>query len=641
MLPRIYDGSGQPAPERVTLTAGKLILEFEVGTLRYLRLGNHEIVRGVYAAVRDHNWGTIPAVLRDLRIDQRADSFSITFTSDHQQGDIHFIWRGTITGTADSTVTFRFDGEARTSFRRNRIGFCVLHPMTVAGQAVEIEHVDGTMERGAFPQAISPHQPYFDLRALTHEVLPGVRAEVRMEGDIFEMEDQRNWTDASFKTYCTPLGLPFPALIEAGTRVNQTITVRLLGAVVNVDVRPSALSLHLDPSISYPLPDIGLGAAADHLELADREFQRLSNLITHIRVDLVVDDGLEQRLGHILNDAWASRWWLELAVHLSENVEGELAQLRGLLEKHRIRGRLLPLDAGRMMTSPATLQAARRIFADYPHALAIGVGTNGYFTQLNRNRPDPDLKPAFAAYSVNPQVHAFDNASLIETLPVLGETVQSARQIVPGAQIAITPITLKIGFNPDATAPDAPTPPGQLPRRVDPRQMSLFGAGWTLGAIASLALAGADSLTFYETTGWLGVMERESGSPLPDLFPSIPGGVYPMYHVFADVGGFVGGKVLGFTSSHPLQFSGLALRSPAGQRLLVANHTEQPQTVTITGISGTWTLKALDEHSAETAMRDPEGYRAAPGQTVTAGADGLTLILLPYVVVRLDQKGTP
>ena len=25
------------------------------------------------------------------------------------------------------------------------------------------------------------------------------------EGDIFETEDQRNWSDASYKTFCTPL----------------------------------------------------------------------------------------------------------------------------------------------------------------------------------------------------------------------------------------------------------------------------------------------------------------------------------------------------------------------------------------------------------------------------------------------------
>ena len=29
-----------------------------------------------------------------------------------------------------------------------------------------------------------------------------------MSGDSFEMEDHRNWTDASFKTYVRPLALP-------------------------------------------------------------------------------------------------------------------------------------------------------------------------------------------------------------------------------------------------------------------------------------------------------------------------------------------------------------------------------------------------------------------------------------------------
>jgi hypothetical protein len=31
-----------------------------------------------------------------------------------------------------------------------------------------------------------------------------------MEGDAWEMEDHRNWLDASFKTYVRPLALPYP-----------------------------------------------------------------------------------------------------------------------------------------------------------------------------------------------------------------------------------------------------------------------------------------------------------------------------------------------------------------------------------------------------------------------------------------------
>ena len=37
-----------------------------------------------------------------------------------------------------------------------------------------------------------------------------------MEGDTWETEDHRNWTDASFKTYSRPLSLPYPYAIAKG-----------------------------------------------------------------------------------------------------------------------------------------------------------------------------------------------------------------------------------------------------------------------------------------------------------------------------------------------------------------------------------------------------------------------------------------
>ena len=46
------------------------------------------------------------------------------------------------------------------------------------------------------------------------------------------MEDQRNWTDASFKTYGTPLELPFPVEVVSGTKIVQTVTLTLDGAKI-------------------------------------------------------------------------------------------------------------------------------------------------------------------------------------------------------------------------------------------------------------------------------------------------------------------------------------------------------------------------------------------------------------------------
>ena len=52
-----------------------------------------------------------------------------------------------------------------------------------------------------------------NMRAITHEFAPGAKVDCRMEGDVYEMEDQRNWMDASYKTYVRPLAEPWPYTI--------------------------------------------------------------------------------------------------------------------------------------------------------------------------------------------------------------------------------------------------------------------------------------------------------------------------------------------------------------------------------------------------------------------------------------------
>ena len=120
------------------------------------------------------------------------------------------------------------------------------------------------------------------------------------------------------------------------------------------------------------------------------------------------------------------------------------------------------------------------------------------------------------------------NSSIAETPEVAAQQAASVRRYFPGKPLVISPVTLRPRFNPNATGPEPVVPPGELPPKVDPRQLSLFAAAWTLAMIKALAEAGADSVTFYETTGWRGVMETAAGSPLPEKFPSIPGAVFPL-----------------------------------------------------------------------------------------------------------------
>ena len=70
-----------------------------------------------------------------------------------------------------------------------------------------------------------------------------------------------------------------------------------------------------------------------------------------------------------------------------------------------------------------------------------------------------------------------------------------------------------------AAGDPSPDAPGELPDSVDVRQSSLFGAAWTAGSLKYVAETGASSVTYYETTGWRGVLERTSGLRAPGSVP--------------------------------------------------------------------------------------------------------------------------
>jgi D-apionolactonase len=639
-------GADTPLPESLQLNAGLLSLEYAGGALRYIRLGEQDVLLQMYAAVRDHNWDTILPFITLVEQATQSDSFRLRFRAEHQRQDIHFVWDGTITGDANGTIIFQMNGEALSTFWRNRIGFCILHPMTCAGQPCLVETVDGTHIDGQFPLNISPHQPYKNIRALTHEIGSGLRAEVRMEGEIFEMEDQRNWTDASFKTYCTPLDVPFPVQVEAGTKIAQRITLKLLGDTsaypVSNDGETNTIIVTIPNWDGSPLPRIGLGAASHGQWLTPMEIERLRALqLAHLRVDIrFADAHYETVLAQTSTEARALNIELEIALHLSDTAESELAALRRLLDDLKPPvSRWLIFKSGEKSTSRQWMQLARQALADYDPDALIGAGTDYFFTELNRFRPPVEVVEC-VSYSITPQVHAFDNAPLVEALKPQAVTVASSRTFVGHMPIAVSPVTLKIRINPNATVPDPDVPPGQLPPQVDTRQMSLFGAGWTLGSLKYLSESGVHSITYYETSGWRGVMETAQGSSLPDQFPSLPGAAFPLYHIFADVGEFADGEIIPALSSSNLAVEAMVLHRKGILCVLLANFTAQNKAVYLPELHGSMLIRWLDDTNVERAMHTPKNYRSQPMHEIRAGSDGLQLDLPPYAIARIQVDRT-
>jgi len=608
-------GSTAFSAEPITLQAGRVSMVFEPDNafVRNVRVGEHKVLQGISAPVRDQYWGTVPPTVSNVRIEEGGESFHLTYDVTCRQGAIDFTWHGGITGDASGRVKFTFDGEAHSDFLRNRIGFCVLHGPEAAGMPCLVETVDGATQEGRFPEFIAPHQPFKNIRAISHELTGGVWARVLMEGDTFEMEDQRNWTDASFKTYCTPLDLPFPVPIAAGTRVAQRIEISFDGLGMPPDRSrdsggPVVLRVAGNDNARQRLPQIGLQVSSQNEQLSDADVRRLRELhLDHLRVDVTpADPSASAKLRRAADQAKHLEVKLHVGLHLGEGSADELDRLAATLKNISPPSTWLLISANEEQVS-----IAREFLLRAGQNGRLGRGEVANFTELNRMRPDPTTIDVIS-YGMNPQVHAFDDTSITETLEIQGHTVRSAKQFAGDRPLLISPITLK------KQAISEPPPAGELPSHVDPRQMSQFAAGWTLGSIKYLAEAGVESVTYYETVGWLGIMESESGSPLPQRFPSRPGQLFPIYFALRELGQFAGGHVRETSSSDPMTIIGLAVEKGNQRRLLLANLTPVERRAHVLGFGNLIGVRRLDAN----------GFAPVAG-TLPSNNDGALFITLP------------
>jgi hypothetical protein len=623
------------------LQAGPLRMLYREGVFRYVALDRQEIVRAVYLAVRDRHWRTIPGVISNLDVRSTADSFQVTYDCAHREQDIDFRWKVHVTGDRDGTIVWKVQGEAFSSFEKNRIGICVLHPLDGSiGKPCQIKHTDGSIEESRFPREVAPHQPFLDVAALRFRVSSELEAELAFTGDVFETEDQRNWTDASFKTYSTPLSIPFPVAIEKGTMVSQAVTLKLYGSAAAATEQfrfDEEVTITIRPEERTRLPRIGLKWAGSRRSLSFGNVARLQALcLDHLCVNLNPGEaGSEEEF-------WKAA---ELADGLSVPLEVALA---GELETASL-VRVLDAILQRKVHICSWLADVRLESADRTaqrralEAVApVVLGRSGHFADLNRNRPSaPDRAGVW--FSMSPQVHATDDTTMMENLAAQPHVLASIRSWAGPVPVTVSPVTLKTRFTHLPEGESGEDGNEALPEDVDPRQSSLLAAGWTLGSLKHLAEGGVASITYYETAGWRGVMETEAGSPLPSRFHSIAGAVFPTYHVFADVAGWKPAEVLRTESTDPLKVECLALMQPSGLRLVVANLSGGQVSVQLRldDLATRTDLRVMDEDTVEGFMMHPESRRRQEQRELIAQDGTVRFALKPYAIATVDALLDP
>jgi hypothetical protein len=563
------------------LKSGDLKLLYQQGAIRRIMFGKTEVLRMVFSAVRDRNWGTVEGKIISEKIEQKEGAFLVNLKVEYQEGEIHFISNYKIEGK-NNRVRFEMDGEALSSFHKNRIGFCVLHPIEgCAGKSCRIIHSNGSESEAVFPRQISPTQPMMDIRSMKWQAVEGLEAEINFEGDTFEMEDQRNWTDASYKTYCTPLGEPFPVWIEKGTEIKQAVEF-IIKAEDQAKVKEESgnFTFSWDESRVFPLPDLGTCQSSRDQGFARNEIEILKALpFTHYRAELkLFDKNWETFLKQAANESQQLGWPLFLVLYLSSEVEAELKKFISGLKKYK--ANLKYCFAVRENHLPDVLLTDKLIKSLQPNfsKVIVGTGVNAYFAELNRNRPQ-NQQARFVNFTISPQVHAFDDLSLVENLEAQADVVKSAKNLFPGKEVFVSPITLKQRFNVVATSEEEGSLWKELPFQVDARQLSPFAAAWMLGSLKNLAEAGATLVTFFETVGWRGIVQGNFAPSMPEKFPAEPGELFPVFHLLNEFSGFR--EMFLSERSSPLNFTGMVLKNGKTRKILLANFSGLPISVLI------------------------------------------------------------
>jgi hypothetical protein len=514
-------------------------------------------------------------------------------------------------------------GKAGSSFEYNRTGFCVLHPVKeCAGKEIVVEGDDGTKTTLRLPVLVSPWQPIKNIRALSQRFGAGISSELRFFGNVFEMEDQRNWTDGSFKTYCPPLKDNIPFRMKAGEEVSQGVVLRVKAPGQIHQKSPASEVVRVDFSHkAYQVPQLGTVLSDQKKILSGKEQQLLRGCnFSHLRLDVSFDDN---KFPEIMKTAGkhskSINIPIELALYFRKErkwFDQDIKRLKNVLESQSSHiKRILIFRKGEKVTLKETLDAVLKMLKKYaPHAEVV-TGTDRYFVEINRRHP-PIRNCGGICYSANPQVHTFDDASVIDNLEGQPHTVRAAKNLFPGKDVFITPVTLRPRF-----APKMP----QKDHGPDPRQKTLFGAAWTLGSIIRLAEAGVSGATYFETTGDCGIMEKNGAL------------VFPLYQVFADIGEFSGGSMKIFQSAGRRLVEACVLEIKNSRRYLIANMTHEKRNVFIDDLPDTMSVKVLDERTVFKVGLYFDQRRKNPGNKKKSTHGKLRILLGPYSITRIDS----
>jgi hypothetical protein len=486
---------------------------------------------------------------------------------------------------------------------------------------MQVQHPDSATSSLQFPSLISPDQPAADIAGIRLAV-DGIGVEIAFRGEVFEMEDQRNWSDASFKTYCRPLALPRPYRLRSGETQRQEIHIALQGVPAHTAEQTRATPVLALDAAAGTVPQIAIVLDEGSAPVSNEIARLLNPKILQLRVRPETAAAICGRASAILTAAPAEIE-LEVVVPAADDPQTALARVADECKKASFKvARVLALPepyllsyqpGGLWPSGPAPQDLWPHVRNAFPQA-GIGGGVLTYFTELNRCRP-PASGCDYIAHGSTAITHAADDGSVLESLEGLGHVFRSGRAIAQDRDYRLGLIAIGMRTNPYGAGVMENSRQNRIAMAgADPRQRGLFAAAWAVGAVAATQGHTVSSMALSAFTGAFGIIHRCEPWAQP-IYDQVNGAglVFPLFHVVRFL------SVLGGAERLTLPDLGngiacVAARTVSGVRLVLANLGTGQAQVRLPRAAD---VRLLDGKSFSAAIRDPQWLNASQADQAT------------------------
>jgi hypothetical protein len=586
-------------PDTTRVEHGDFTFDLARAAVRNVKYKGVQIIDLLYTAIRPWDWSTLDPDEHSEDVKVTGDTCVITI-KDLFAGALDARTEITITKDNKFIISYELRGLAEYSVNRWGICFC-LNSADWMGSTVKSQGNEYQLPATISPQLVVDGVTQ-GLFPASDEILftaPDQRSiRVVSIGKVLEAEDQRNWTDNTYKIYSGSLSELRPFVASAGSLWQQSVRFEISPPSKPVEDGSKIVVKEIDS-----LPSIGLQFNTDPLLPLDALNTALFLLdIDHLRIN---EESLTAQKIIIASTNGLIVEAALLSSHSGDKLHREVEHLNKQIPAG---SRILIHREGREIIEVSDLPKNQSLNSFTP-------GTDAYLVDLHRNKYNFGES---VSYSMVPTVHSTDTETIFKTLYTQRESIQFVQEFL-ATQVLVSPITFSTRGNPETGHARAQRFNFANPEMAL-RIRTIEGAAWTLGSIFALASAGAYSGTWHELFGEFGIIYPD-GDTIKFT---------PTFHALSSLGAHHADEITIATS---VDNSWVAFENREAKKIVVASLRPWAIEITSNVLAGYRTKQSLCASECERASQIMDWWSYAE-PTLISGGSPLTLAPFEIALIR-------